>query len=215
MQWRRDIEEFLEKEKREKDQLKQEIERLKLEKRQLMSQRSKNHNLFDDVNKEREEMERRILEAEISVKDIQSISAAARDRNESLEAEKAYLQQELHNATSAIKELKSKFSSLEQTYNQLLLEFKVTARENEQLRDQRKEDGTKMPICTEFSIEEIKKATENFGASRKIGEGGSGPVYKGFLRGAVVAIKKLDPESLQSRTEFEQEVVYSVKSTKL
>jgi chromosome segregation ATPase len=215
MQWRRDIEEFLEKEKREKDQLKQEIERLKLEKRQLMSQRSKNHNRFDDVNKEREEMERRILEAEISVKDIQSISAAARDRNESLEAEKAYLQQELHNATSAIKELKSKFSSLEKTYNQLLLEFKVTARENEQLRDQRKEDGTKMPICTEFSLEEIKKATENFGASRKIGEGGFGPVYKGFLRGAVVAIKKLDPESLQSRTEFEQEVVYSVKSTKL
>jgi wobble nucleotide-excising tRNase len=180
-----------------------------------MSQRSKKHNRFDDVNNEREEMERRILEAEIAVKDIQSISSAARDRNESLEAEKACLQQELCNATSAVKELQSKFCSLEQTYNQLLLEFKVTARENEQLHDQKREVGRNVPTGTEFSLEEIKQATENFGTSRKIGEGGLGPVYKGFLCNTVVAIKKLDPESLQSRTEFEQEVVYSVKGTKL
>ncbi|KAF3319779.1 U-box domain-containing protein 33 [Carex littledalei] len=112
VQWRRDIEGFLEKEKMEKDRLKQEIEQLKLEKRQLMSQRSKHHNRFDDVNNQREEMERRILEAEIAVKDIQSISAAARDRNESLEAERAYLQQELSNATSATTELQSFHSSM-------------------------------------------------------------------------------------------------------
>lgn len=210
VQWRRDIEKFLEKEKMEKDQLKQEIEQLKLEKQQLMSQ-SKKDNHFDDVNNQRKEIERRILEAEISVKDIQSICAAARDRSESLEAEKVHLQQELSNATSAATELQSKLSSLEQSHNQLLLNFNVAARDNEQLPDQRRRE----PMCTEFSLEEIKQATENFSALRKIGEGGFGPVYKGFLRNTMVAVKKLDPESLQSRTEFEQEVAFSVKITKL
>lgn len=204
VQWRRDIEKFLEKEKMEKDQLKQEIEQLKLEKQQLMS-----YNPSDDVNNQRKEMERRILEAEISVKDIKYICAAARDHNESLEAEKVRLQQELSNATSAATELQSKLSLLEQSHNQLLLNFNVAARDNEQLRDQRRRE----PMCTEFSLEEIKQATENFSALRKIGEGGFGPVYKGFLRNTVVAVKKLDPESLQSRTEFEQEVAFSVKIT--
>ncbi|KAJ4803020.1 U-box domain-containing protein kinase family protein [Rhynchospora pubera] len=207
VQWKRDIEDFLEKEKKEKDQLKQEIEQLMLEKQQLTRQWSMNSNRTDEVNNEREKMERRILEAEIAVKDIQSISAAARDRNESLEAEKASLQQELSNATSATEVLQSKFSSLEQSYNQLLLEFNIAASEKEQLHDQRKrETGTMVPMCTEFPFEEIKRTTENFSASRKIGEGGFGPVYKGFLRNTMVAIKKLDPTSLQSSTEFEQEI---------
>ncbi|KAJ1693743.1 hypothetical protein LUZ63_010441 [Rhynchospora breviuscula] len=179
VQWKRDIEDFLEKEKKEKDQLKQEIEQLMLEKQH----------------------------AEIAVKDIQSISAAARDRNESLEAEKASLQQELSNATSATKVLQSKFSSIEQSYNQLLLEFNIAASEKEQLHDQRtREIGTMVPMCTEFPLEEIKRATENFSATRKIGEGGFGPVYKGFLRNTMVAIKRLDPTSLQSSTEFDQEI---------
>lgn len=42
-----------------------------------------------------------------------------------------------------------------------------------------------------FSFEEIYKATENFSPANKIGEGGSGSVYKGKLKdGSIVAVKR-------------------------
>ncbi|KAJ3689821.1 hypothetical protein LUZ61_018985 [Rhynchospora tenuis] len=59
----------------------------------------------------------------------------------------------------------------------------------------------------EFSFSELEQATENFSDLRKIGEGGFGCVYKGFLRNTMVAIKKLHPHSLQDRSQFEQEIV--------
>ncbi|AQL01438.1 Serine threonine kinase [Zea mays] len=40
-----------------------------------------------------------------------------------------------------------------------------------------------------YSIEEIEQATDNFNDARKVGEGGYGPVYKGFLDHTQVAIK--------------------------
>lgn len=59
---------------------------------------------------------------------------------------------------------------------------------------------------SEFSLLELQQATENFSDSHKIGEGGFGCVYRGFLRNTMVAIKMLHPKSLQGRPEFEQEV---------
>ncbi|KAJ4773990.1 U-box domain-containing protein kinase family protein [Rhynchospora pubera] len=59
----------------------------------------------------------------------------------------------------------------------------------------------------QFSFSELVQATENFSDSRKIGEGGFGCVYKGFLRNTLVAIKKLHLQSLQDRSNFEQEIV--------
>lgn len=44
---------------------------------------------------------------------------------------------------------------------------------------------------TEFSVEELMAATNNFGASNQIGVGGSGSVYWGELRGRLVAVKRL------------------------
>ncbi|TVU47032.1 hypothetical protein EJB05_06608, partial [Eragrostis curvula] len=52
-----------------------------------------------------------------------------------------------------------------------------------------------------YTIEEIEHATEN-----KIGEGGYGPVYKGFLDHTQVAIKVLRPDAAQGRSQFQQEV---------
>ncbi|ONK79887.1 uncharacterized protein A4U43_C01F11420 [Asparagus officinalis] len=57
-----------------------------------------------------------------------------------------------------------------------------------------------------YSIEEIEIATENFAENRKIGEGGYGPVFKGFLDHTPVAIKVLRPDAAQGRSQFQQEI---------
>nr|CAN69465.1 hypothetical protein VITISV_023046 [Vitis vinifera] len=57
-----------------------------------------------------------------------------------------------------------------------------------------------------YTIEEIESATEFFSESRKIGEGGYGPVYKCNLDHTQVAIKVLRPDAAQGRSQFQQEV---------
>ncbi|XP_047948577.1 U-box domain-containing protein 52-like isoform X2 [Salvia hispanica] len=57
-----------------------------------------------------------------------------------------------------------------------------------------------------YSIDEIESATEYFAESRKIGEGGYGPVYKSSLDHTEVAIKVLRPDAAQGRSQFQQEV---------
>nr|BAD46228.1 putative serine/threonine protein kinase [Oryza sativa Japonica Group] len=62
-----------------------------------------------------------------------------------------------------------------------------------------------IPI-TELSISEIKEATSNFDHSSKVGESVYGSVYKGLLRQTNVAVKKLNPESTESLSQFSHEV---------
>lgn len=57
-----------------------------------------------------------------------------------------------------------------------------------------------------YPIDDIEEATEFFTESRKIGEGGYGPVYKGYLDHTEVAIKVLRPDAAQGRSQFQQEV---------
>ncbi|XP_042492007.1 U-box domain-containing protein 35-like isoform X2 [Macadamia integrifolia] len=57
-----------------------------------------------------------------------------------------------------------------------------------------------------YTIDEIEAATEFFIESRKIGEGGYGPVYKCYLDHTQVAIKVLRPDAAQGRSQFQQEV---------
>ncbi|XP_019416150.1 PREDICTED: U-box domain-containing protein 34-like isoform X1 [Lupinus angustifolius] len=57
-----------------------------------------------------------------------------------------------------------------------------------------------------YTIEEIEVATDQFSSSKKIGEGGYGPVYKGKLDHTPVAIKILSPDASQGRKQFQQEV---------
>lgn len=66
-----------------------------------------------------------------------------------------------------------------------------------------------------YSIEEIEAATDFFARSRKIGEGGYGPVYKGYLDHTPVAIKILRPDAAQGRSQFQQEVNKAVENTEL
>ncbi|CAN6571049.1 unnamed protein product [Malus baccata var. baccata] len=57
-----------------------------------------------------------------------------------------------------------------------------------------------------YSIEEIEEATEHFSPSRKIGEGGYGPVYKCYLDHTPVAVKVLRPDAAQGRSQFQKEI---------
>lgn len=57
-----------------------------------------------------------------------------------------------------------------------------------------------------YTIEEIETATENFSESRKIGEGGYGPVYKCYLDHTPVAVKVLRPDAAQGSSQFQKEV---------
>lgn len=58
-----------------------------------------------------------------------------------------------------------------------------------------------------YTIDEIEAATEFFAESRKIGEGGYGPVYRCYLDHTPVAIKVLRPDAAQGRSQFNQEVL--------
>ncbi|XP_062155189.1 U-box domain-containing protein 52 [Alnus glutinosa] len=57
-----------------------------------------------------------------------------------------------------------------------------------------------------YNIKEIEKATEFFAESRKIGEGGYGPVYRCYLDHTPVAVKVLSADAAQGRSQFQQEI---------
>ncbi|XP_073024932.1 U-box domain-containing protein 35-like [Primulina eburnea] len=57
-----------------------------------------------------------------------------------------------------------------------------------------------------YTINEIEVATNNFSSSCKIGEGGYGPVYRGFLDHTRVAVKILKPDVSQGLKQFQREV---------
>lgn len=65
-----------------------------------------------------------------------------------------------------------------------------------------------------YTIDEIEKATDNFAESRRIGEGGYGPVYKCYLDHTPVAVKVLRPDAQQGRSQFQQEVNISLTLTR-
>ncbi|EEC79423.1 hypothetical protein OsI_20395 [Oryza sativa Indica Group] len=57
-----------------------------------------------------------------------------------------------------------------------------------------------------FTIREMKRCTDNFSESKKIGEGAFGKVYQGTLERQVVAIKRADPERVHGNKQLRSEI---------
>ncbi|KAM3701037.1 hypothetical protein ACJW31_05G142900 [Castanea mollissima] len=58
-----------------------------------------------------------------------------------------------------------------------------------------------------FSYAELRSATDDFNPSKKLGEGGFGPVFKGTLSdGRIVAMKQLSVASHQGKSQFVTEI---------
>ncbi|KAK6945384.1 Legume lectin domain [Dillenia turbinata] len=58
-----------------------------------------------------------------------------------------------------------------------------------------------------FRLKELKSATKNFNAKRKLGKGGFGTVYKGILNNREVAVKRVSENSRNNIQDFIAEVV--------
>ena len=154
-------------------------ERLELEK--LRTQHDELMEELQKVNEKKEQMEIHIAESELLIKDFHEKLSAAKRQLSSLQRENEELQKEREDAIRAAEELRQKREKADNS-TQGVMNF------------------------TEFTFSELERATNNFDDSMKIGEGGYGSVYKGFLRHTMVAIKMLNSESMQGQTEFYQEV---------
>ncbi|CAN1239384.1 G-type lectin S-receptor-like serine/threonine-protein kinase At4g27290 [Linum grandiflorum] len=63
-----------------------------------------------------------------------------------------------------------------------------------------------------FDFSTITNATDFFSSTKKLGEGGFGPVYKGVLKdGQEIAVKRLSKDSTQGVDEFKNEVMCIAK----
>ncbi|XP_051119034.1 U-box domain-containing protein 52-like isoform X2 [Andrographis paniculata] len=62
------------------------------------------------------------------------------------------------------------------------------------------------PQYRQYTFAEIEAATDNFSSSKKIGEGGYGPVYKASLDHTSVAIKVLSSNATEGQKQFQREV---------
>ncbi|KZV27856.1 U-box domain-containing protein 35-like [Dorcoceras hygrometricum] len=98
---------------------------------------------------------------------------------------------------------------------QRIAEFEAQKRINAEMKALREAEEKKKVLdklaqndvrYRKYSIEEIEAATDYFSQSRKIGEGGYGPVYKCYLDHTQVAIKVLRQDAAQGRSQFQQEV---------
>ncbi|KAF3321199.1 U-box domain-containing protein 33 [Carex littledalei] len=153
-----------------------------------------------DAAKYRVQLNEETCKRERAEMDLASLIQKAEEMQNTLLKEK----QEMEFLHKEIEMCKSRLDLLQEENKKLQEERNIAVKELEELRN-----GAgcgSYGAFSEFSLLELQQATDKFSDSHKIGEGGFGCVYKGFLRNTMVAIKMLHPESLQGRPEFEQEV---------
>ncbi|XP_074559055.1 U-box domain-containing protein 33-like [Curcuma longa] len=162
----------------------------------------------------RKEIEEMLVVEKLQLEKLKGQHSEISERLEKAVEEKVKLEFQITEAENAAKDYENKLSeahgllhSLQSDYDALQQEHDKAVREAEELLQKRDQTASIFGFFnSEFSALELKKATEDFSNNLKIGEGGFGSVYKGFLRNTTVAIKLLHPQSMQGRSEFHQEV---------
>ncbi|KAG1355025.1 U-box domain-containing protein 33 [Cocos nucifera] len=172
-------EDFHTKEVKQRKEIEETLAREKLEVQKLKNQQDEINAELRKANEQRSAFELQIADSDCIAKDLEEKLSAARYLLHSLQAENEVLQRERDNAVKEAEDLRQRGEQL------------ITGNHEE--------------LNVEFSYSDLEQATQNFSDSLKIGEGGFGRVYKGFLRNTAVAIKMLHPGSLQGRSEFHQE----------
>ncbi|XP_020274864.1 U-box domain-containing protein 33-like [Asparagus officinalis] len=153
------------------------LARERLELEKLKAQHDEVLEEVQKANGKKAQMQLQITESEQIIKDLQEKLSVARCLIKSLHKEYEGSQQEQEDAIREVKEQEEASTGTQRVMN-----------------------------FSEFTYSEIERATNNFDDSMKIGEGGYGSVYKGYLRHTIVAIKILNSQSMQGQAEFYQEV---------
>jgi hypothetical protein len=175
-------------------------------------------NIYQHEFKQRQTLDETLKRQAHEIEEMERQRDAITHELHEVKEQKFVLEQRIAEMMCVIKDHEEKV-----TANQYLLQ--VMKRENEKLQQERdaavataeglrQKSGQKVSVplpaealSTEFSSFELEEATRGFDQALKIGEGGFGSVYKGFLRNTTVAVKLLHPESLQGQSEFNQEVM--------
>ncbi|XP_072967992.1 U-box domain-containing protein 33-like [Typha angustifolia] len=168
------------------------------------------------------EMMQRKQAGEMWVRETLEMEDIRRERDETYKElqkeheQRVHLELQVINLNRTIKDLQEKLSeahcllfSLEREQEELRSERDNAVKKANQLRQKLK--ALEISHCgadnfSEFSYSELEEATNNFNESLKIGEGGYGSVYKGLLGHRTVAIKLLNPQGMQGKTEFHKEM---------
>ncbi|KAJ6840817.1 U-box domain-containing protein 33-like isoform X1 [Iris pallida] len=172
--------------------------------------------LYAKEVKQRKDIEESLAREMVEIETLKDQRDKTMEQCKIANMQKEALELQIVNSNSIIKDLEEKllearrlFDSLQVEHEELQLQQDASVREAEELRQKIEAGTTKTHGPThfsEFSYSEIEQATCNFSSSFKIGEGGYGSVYKGFLRNTIVAIKMLNPDGMQGQSEFHQEV---------
>jgi predicted nucleic acid-binding Zn-ribbon protein len=153
--------------------------------------------------KEKKEVEERLAREKASLeKEYIHICSELQKANE----QRAELENKLLQANSLMEELQQLQGELQHEKDDAVRQ----AEEMRQINGNIVFGSTRAVVLTEFSYNEVNEATNDFDECKKIGHGGCGSVYKGFLRHTTVAIKKFNREGPAGEKEFNDEVIFII-----
>ncbi|KAJ1280322.1 hypothetical protein BS78_04G223200 [Paspalum vaginatum] len=173
--------------------------------------------LYQHEIRQREAIEETLATRELDIDELKRQHDVVSNELHDAKEQKFVLEQQITDMASAIKDYEEKMAAnrnllqmLKTDNEKLQQECDAAVAEAEGLRQKSDQKiSTALPAETlnaEFSYFELEQATQGFNKDLKVGEGGFGSVYKGFLRNTTVAIKLLNPGSMQGQSEFNQEV---------
>jgi len=172
---------------------------------------------YNEELRQRKEIEDELARGTQELENAKSLrDKVAQDLLEALDQKKS-LDSQIRKLDDTVKEMEEKILAaveLLQKYKHerdaLQIERDRALQEAVYLRKQLGEGSSNsyIPVFfSQFSFSDLEKATNYFDPSLKVGEGGYGSIYKGFLHHTDVAIKILHPDSMQGPQEFQQEVI--------